>query len=119
MRGVSVAQNVSCCASHPFVLCCLSPFLRFTSVHSGTMRSSSQVDVLFGKAVRALPRPLLEAVLVAELDDPVVLRSFPLAADDKLGCYVGEAGATGRFGRHRRVATLLSTSTRPLLRWIA
>ena len=49
----------------------------------------AQGDVLFGKAARSLPGPLREAVLAAELDDPVLLRSFPLASLEKLGCVEG------------------------------
>ena len=38
---------------------------------------SSQGDVLFRKALKWLPTVLLAALVEAELDDPVVLRSFP------------------------------------------
>ena len=47
-------------------------------------------DALFRKALKALPVQLREALVEAELDDPVVLRSFPRASQLRLGICEGE-----------------------------
>ena len=51
--------------------------------------SSQGRDGLFRKALKALPVQLREALVEAELDDPVVLRSFPRASLSRLGVHEG------------------------------
>ena len=46
-------------------------------------------DGLFRKALKSLPVQLREALVEAELDDPVVLRSFPRASLSRLGVHEG------------------------------
>ena len=45
--------------------------------------------MLFRKALKGLPTTLLPALVEAELDDPVVLRSFPRASAVRLGVHEG------------------------------
>ena len=51
--------------------------------------SSQGRDGLFRKALKALPVQLREALVEAELDDPVVLRSFPSASLSRQGVHEG------------------------------
>ena len=53
------------------------------------MFSQVQGDVVFRRALRALPGPVQEALVRAELDDPVLLRSFRPASLEKLGLFEG------------------------------
>ena len=49
----------------------------------------SQGDGVFRRALRALPEPLVKALVEAELDDPVLLRSYRPASLAKLGLCKG------------------------------
>ena len=72
---------------------------------------SSQGDSLFRKALRDLPSTLREALVAAELDDPVVLRSFPMYDAVKLGICEGGKRA------HVRVDYAVFSSMRRSLLW--
>ena len=72
--------------------------------------SSQGRDGLFRKALKALLVQLREALVEAELDDPVVLRSFPRASLSRLEVHEGGVRLyTLRFGRQ---ATMVQ------LRWV-
>ena len=67
------------------LVCCASSVHVF--LHIAWRAMSSQFggrDALFRKALKALPVQLREALVEAELDDPVVLRSFPRASLSRL-----------------------------------
>ena len=59
--------------------------------------SCAHFDGLFRKALKGLPATLLAALVDAELDNPVVLRSFPRATAARLGLLEG-----ARFGAGSR-----------------
>ena len=78
---------------------------------------SSQGDVLFRKVLKGLPTSLLAALVDAELDDPIVLRSCPRASAVRMGSTREDVAHTF-WGRHLvlvlRSATSLSLSVRRL-----
>ena len=56
---------------------------------------------MFSRSMKRLPSLLQEALLEAELDDPVVLRSFPRASVGRLGLFEGGTRAEDDVPKER------------------